>query len=160
MVEAVFPRPSFYGASTCQGSPFFVYSCLFLSSFFVLLFLNGLLLTFLSLSLRGVLLANPSSNFHVTKSKNNLYLLWFMSDSCPFAKWCISFIFTLQRYDNFSIYARKTTIIFQKNELFYVYFLQWEKTPLFTRCTYARTITITTDPKDTIHTKQHPEHTQ
>lgn len=74
-------------------------------------------------------------------------MLCFMSDSCPFAKWCISFIFTLQRYSFFFIYTRKTAFIFQKNALFYVYFLQWEKAPLFTRCTYVHTIT-----------KQHPEH--
>ena len=130
-MEAVFPRPSFYGASTCPGSPFFVYSCLFLSSFFVLLLLNGLLLTFLSLSLRGVLLANPSSNFHVIMSKNNLYLLCFMSDSCPFAKWCISFIFTLQRYSFFFIYARKTTIIFQKKCTFFIYIFLRGENPAF-----------------------------
>ena len=78
--------------------------------------------SFFYLFIRGVSRANPRDNFHVTKSKNNLYLLCFMSDSCPFAKWCISFIFTLQRYSFFFIYARKTAFIFQKNALFYIYF--------------------------------------
>ena len=45
--------------------------------------------------------------------------------------WCYSFIFTLQRYSFFFIYARKTTIIFQKKCTFLCIFLAVRKSPYF-----------------------------
>ena len=54
---------------------------------------------------------------------------------------------------------KKNNNYFSKKCTFLYIFLCGVKTPIFTRCTYAHTITKTTDPEDTIHTKQHPEHT-
>ena len=86
----------------------------------------------------------------------------------PVLMWCISFIFTLQRYSFFFIYARKTTIIFQKKCTFLCIFLAVRKSPAFYTLhmhTYNNKTTSWTHNNNVQHTTNtlpgnHNTHTQ